>query len=75
MPLIRSLKTFPRWMEGSWNVGLNYSSSSKCKPNKGVATRNNFYCHVYVSQLAEKSLIVSNIPVCHLQLFSTLLHL
>ena len=48
-----------------------------------IVTRKNNYCHNYViidEQLSEKwisggALIVSNIPACHLQLFSTLLHL
>lgn len=60
-----------------------FITKSKYKPNKGVVTRNNSYCHndvIIDEQLSEKSiieerLIFLDIPAYHLPLFSTLLHL
>ena len=46
MPMIIIVENFS--LDGwgfTWNVGLNYHASSKCKPNKGVVTRKSRYCH------------------------------
>ena len=73
MPLILIVENFSLMDEHSQNAGLNEYINSKCKPNKGVVTRNSLYCHNCVNRIVEKGVIVSNIPACHLQLFSALL--